>query len=146
MVRSRPSLARQIAAGAIMAAGGGYVAAVKLTREGDSVLASAWLAGVLPNLVCGAIVPLVAFLSRRALRVGDFLWMTLFTLVGLCLYEFAQLWMPRRTFDWDDVWATMAGALLALVVGAGFYLATSEKSAEPGAAAGGGGTTSFPGS
>jgi len=115
-----------------MAGGAGYVAAVKLTREGETALATAWLVGVLPNLVCAAIIPLAPFLSRRSLRGRDFLWMTLFTAIGLCLYEFAQVWMPRRTFDWDDVGATAAGAMAALVLGAGFFLLTGEKSAVPG--------------
>ncbi|QDU21200.1 VanZ family protein [Urbifossiella limnaea] len=117
-----------------MAGGAGYVAAVKLTREGEVVLSTAWLAGVLPNLVCAAVVPLAPLLSRRLLSGRDFLWMTLFTAIGLCLYEFTQVWMPRRTFDWDDVVATAVGAMVALVLGAGFFLLTGRKSAEPTAA------------
>src|SRR4051812_32625223 len=121
---SRASPTRQVAAGALMAAGAAYVAAVKLTREGAAPLAPAWLAGALPNLVCGAVLPLAAFLSRRPVRAVDFLWMTLSSLAGLWLYEVAQIWMPRRTFDWDDVWASAAGAVLALPLGAAFFLAT----------------------
>lgn len=141
MVMSRPSLARQVAAGVIMVVGAGYVAIVKLTREGESALATAWLAGVLPNLVCAALIPLAPFLSRRPLRVRDFLGMTLFGAVGLCLYEFAQVWMPRRTFDWGDVWATAAGALMALALGAGFFLVPGGRAAEPGAAPDRGGSS-----
>jgi glycopeptide antibiotics resistance protein len=110
-----------------MAGGAGSVVVVKLTREGESALTTAWMAGVLPNLVCAAVVPLAPFLSRRFLRDRDFLGMTLFTAIGLCLYEFAQLRMPRRTFDWDDVAATAVGAMAAVVLGAGFFLFTGKK-------------------
>jgi hypothetical protein len=134
VIRSIPSPARQIAAGVAMATGAGYVAVVKLTRGGECPLAPPWLAGVLPNVVCGFAVPLVVFLTGRVLRVADFLWMASFTLAGLCLYEVAQVWMPRRTFDWADVGATVVGVLLALVVGAAFFFVTREKPAGPGAA------------
>jgi len=117
-----------------MASGAVYLVAVKLTRGGSIHLASEWLAGVLPNLVCGAVIPLAAFLSRKSLRVRDFLWMTLFSSLGLCAYEFAQIWMPRRTFDWDDVLATIAGTILALMLGAIFFVATCDKTADPAAA------------
>ena len=124
---SRSSLARQVAAAVVMASGAVYVATVKLTRDGSVHLATDWLAGVLPNFVCGAVVPLAAFLSRKSLRFRDFLWMTLLTSIGLSVYEFAQLWMPRRTFDWDDILASIAGAFLALIIGAGFFVATRDK-------------------
>lgn len=128
---SRPSLARQLAAGIIMAVGAGYVATVKLTRNGETALTTAWLAGVLPNLVCATVVPLAPFISRRSLRVSDFLSMTLFTAMLLCVYEIAQMWMPRRTFDLDDIWATAAGAIASLGLGTGFFLLTGGKTAEP---------------
>lgn len=137
MIGSRPSLARQVASGAIIAGSAGYVAAVKWTREGETALAATWLAAVLPNLVCAAVVPLAPFLSRRLLGGREFLWMTLFTAIGLCLYEFAQVWMPRRTFDWLDVVATAAGAIGALVLGAGFFLFTGQRIAEPSGVSGG---------
>lgn len=131
MVWSSPSLARQLVAGAIITGGAGYVAFVKFTREGEPAFASAWLAGVLPNLVCAAVVPLAPFLSRRSLPGIDFLWMTLITAIVLCLYEFAQIWMPRRTFDWDDIGATAIGAIVALLLGAGFFVCTGVKNAAP---------------
>src|SRR5262245_22747634 len=121
---SYPSPARRALAGLFMASGAAYTAAVKLSRAGSSALAPEWLAGVLPNLVCAAVVPLAAFLSGRAIRFRDFLLFDALVLAGLCGYEVAQLWMPRRTFDWDDLWASGAGALAALAVGAGLFLVT----------------------
>jgi hypothetical protein len=110
-----------------MAGGAGYAVAVKLTREGEAVLASEWLAGVLPSLVCATVLPLFPFFSRRSVRVGDFLGVTLFTTVGLCVYEFAQIGMPRRTFDWDDIGATVVGGTLALMLGLGFFLFSGKR-------------------
>ena len=123
MMLSHASFSRQVAAGIVIASGAAYVAAVKLTRDGGTHLATAWVAGVLPNFVCGAVVPLAVFLTQRSLRFREFLWMTLFTLIGLCVYEVAQLGMPRRTFDWDDILASIAGAIMALVLGTGFFIA-----------------------
>src|SRR4029077_5456800 len=105
---SYPGTARRVLAGLFMASGAAYTAAVKLTRGGSSALAPEWLAGVLPNLVCGAVVPLAAFLSGRAIRFRDFLLFDALVLAGLCAYEVAQLWMPRRTFEWGDLWASGA--------------------------------------
>src|SRR5262245_38917912 len=102
-------------------------AAAKLSRSGPDRLGPgrpAWLVGVLPNFVCGAAVPLAAFLSPRVLRPREYGAFVALVLVGLCGYEAAQLWLPRRTFDTDDLLASGAGALVALVVGAGLFVAT----------------------
>lgn len=101
-----------------------YVVAVKLSRGGPSPLAPDWLAGVLPNLACAAVVPLAAFVSPRALRFRDFITFDALICAGLCGYEVAQLWMPRRTFDTNDLWASAAGAVFALLPGAVVFAAT----------------------
>ena len=57
--------------------------------------------------------------------------MTLFTAIGLCMYELAQVWIPNRTFDWSDVGATVAGGLAALLLGGGFFLVPCGTAAKP---------------
>jgi len=39
-----------------------------------------------------------------------------FIIVGYIAYEFAQLYLPRGTFDWSDVTATAIGGFFALII------------------------------
>ena len=113
---------RQIAAGTMMAAGAGCTLAVKLTRQSDIFLAPEWLAAVLPNFVCASMIPIAIFLSRRTIQFRDTLWMAAFSAMMLVAYEIAQLWMPRRTFDWNDIWATVAGATFSICLSSAIML------------------------
>ena len=112
-----------------MATAAAYIAAVKLSRGGSIALAPEWLIGVLPNLVGSAVLPQAVFFSTRAVRVRDFLMFAVFTMAGLCVYEVAQLWMPRRTFDLNDLWATVAGTVVAGIVGTGFFICSRSTNA-----------------
>lgn len=122
---SHPSKSRSALAVALILPVFVYAVAAKLTR-GSHHLAPEWLEGVLPNLACGAAVPVAIFLSPRALRFRDYLLFDALILFGLCAYEVAQIWMPKRTFDWNDLWASGIGAAVAVVAGAGVF-ASSRK-------------------
>jgi len=54
----------------------------------------------------------------------------LLTLGGLLAWEFIQVYRPNRTFDWQDVRATLAGGLLFLVVVLVTRIATAGGSAD----------------
>jgi hypothetical protein len=72
---------------------------------------SSVVAGSLPNFLAAALfgfaiaVVRVPTTSRAALRCAAP------GVIGLTLYEVAQIWMPNRTFDWNDVAATFLGGL-----------------------------------
>lgn len=121
-MRSVPTTRRTVLAAAFMAAGFVFTVAVKLTRGTDSALVANGLAGVLPNLTCAAFVPVVIFIGPRVITARDYLLFVVLILFGLLLYEVAQIWMPRRTFDFDDIWASAVGAVVAVALGFAFFL------------------------
>ncbi|VTR96101.1 unnamed protein product [Gemmata massiliana] len=67
-------------------------------------------------------MPVVVFVGPRVVTARDYLVLDLFVLVGLCVYEVAQIWMPRRTFSWDDIGASVLGAGIAAVLGFALFL------------------------
>lgn len=74
---------------------------------------SSVIAGSLPNFLSVLVFSFaIAFLTlphnhRKALRT------VLSVLTGLILYEIAQIWMPHRVFDWNDIAATLLGGIVA---------------------------------
>ena len=55
---------------------------------------------------------------------------------GPLAWEFVQVFRPNRTFDWQDVWATLAGGLLFLAIPlVGRGLSAAPAPALPGALA-----------
>ena len=98
-----------------------YVVAVKFTRGSDTVLAPEWLAGVMPNLVCGIAIPFVVFVSNRVLKYSEFLLFASLIVLGLIGYEFFQLVKSHRTFDWDDIVASIVGGAIAVLIGTVFF-------------------------
>lgn len=115
---SHPSLARSVTVVTVIAAAAVFTAAVKFDRTS----AGGWLVGVLPNFVCAAVAPLVLFLPLRAVRGGEYAAFVAVMTVGLAAYEFTQVVMPKRTFDWYDIAASAAGAVVALVLGGAVFL------------------------
>ncbi|GAB3742882.1 hypothetical protein GCM10028795_00080 [Lysobacter olei] len=106
------------------------VSGIKYLRESGD--ASAFL-GYAPNLVAAATIPglIVAVqLLRGAGSAAPYAWSQLwretrthalallFSAGGLLAWEFVQVYRPNRTFDLQDVLATVAGAALwaAIVV------------------------------
>ncbi len=47
---------------------------------------------------------------KKALRLAAF-----FT-TGYIVYEVAQIWLPKGTFDWKDMFGTLAGGIVAIVL------------------------------
>jgi hypothetical protein len=77
----------------------------------------AWIVKVMPNFLPAAFMLLLVFATSRVLRIRDYLGIALTIGDGLCIYEFARIWMPGRTFDWADIGASVAGTGLASLVG-----------------------------
>ncbi len=103
----------------------------ELREQGSALVAQhAWF-GYAPNLVAAFTLPwLVLALAvkragppEQAYALGE-LWYAsralgaalLLPTAGLLAWEFIQRSRPNRTFDWQDVWATLAGAGLWLLI------------------------------
>ena len=102
---------------------------IKDLRETGSTLADRYgVFGYAPNLIAALTLPCLflglALKSRRRDLDAPYGWGCLWreqraillsgltTTTGLLAWEFIQVYRPNRTFDWQDVWATLAGALL----------------------------------
>ncbi|QNP40992.1 hypothetical protein [Lysobacter solisilvae (ex Woo and Kim 2020)] len=85
--------------------------------------------GYAPNLVAAATLPglFVVLLLRRGFDAdAPYAWSQLWredavlfkalliVMAGLLAWEFAQVYRPNRTFDPQDIWATLAGGALWL--------------------------------
>ncbi|HVJ80791.1 MAG TPA: VanZ family protein [Planctomycetia bacterium] len=118
-MESRPSPYRTATAWALYAVFGA-VAAIWKFRRGE-LASSGWLApwivGVAPSFFAAAFAPVVLFASPRVVTWKQFLGVSAAIAAGLCLYEFSQLWMPWRTFDWGDVLANFVGAAIGIATG-----------------------------
>jgi hypothetical protein len=81
--------------------------------------------GYAPNLVAAATLPglFVLLLLKRGVDAGSayswsslwretsvHVWALLITTGSLLAWEFVQVYRPNRTFDLQDVWATLVGA------------------------------------
>ncbi len=118
-MESNPSKARTIAAVALYLVAGMVAVVWKFSRRSmaEGQLVPDRILAVVPNLVPAIFVPMVLFISKRVVRFPDYLRVVVAILVALCVYEFAQLWMPKRAFDWADIAASVAGSCIGCLVG-----------------------------
>ncbi|WP_269790547.1 hypothetical protein [Stenotrophomonas sp. Iso1] len=105
---------------------------IKELREQGSPLAQQYaFFGYAPNLVAAATLPwlvLAVALKRGGPLDGPYAWRDLWhegralcaglllSTGGLLAWEFIQRSRPNRTFDWQDIWATMGGTGLCMAV------------------------------
>lgn len=118
-MESPPSPARTIVAVVIYLLAGAVAMAWKLSRAsmGGVEWLPGWLPGVMPNLLPAMVLPMLLFATKRSVRWSEYVNTVGAMLGGLCLYEIIQLWMPKRTFDWADLAASVGGALVGCVMG-----------------------------
>ena len=128
---------------------------VKELREQGSALVRQYEAfGYAPNPIAALTLPclLLAFAlkSRRFPRDEPYGWARLWreqraiaisglaAMAGLLAWEFVQVFRPNRTFDWQDVYATLAGGVLLFtfsLIGRGLTVAPATASRGAGAPA-----------
>ena len=118
-MQSLPSRARTAAAVALYLIAGVGGMAWKVFRAG--ITEAGWvpvgIVGVMPNLIPAAFLPMLLFATGRVVRWRDYVGVAVAILGALCAYEVAQIWMPRRTFDWADIAASGAGACVGCLLG-----------------------------
>ncbi len=69
------------------------------------------IAGSLPNFLSVVIFSLAIVFLRHPQGYRDVIRAIVSIVIGLMLYEVAQIWMPHRTFDWNDIAATLLGGI-----------------------------------
>lgn len=73
----------------------------------------ATIAGSLPNFLAELLLSFAFALVKQATTTHLITRVVVLPAIGLTLYEFAQIWMPERHFDWMDMVANGVGALCA---------------------------------
>lgn len=71
--------------------------------------------GSLPNFVPTAFAPLLKLPKWKQVTYQQCRSLVLSMLAAMCTYEFLQIWMPRRTFDWADIAASFLGAVVGVI-------------------------------
>lgn len=108
-------------ASGIMVSGFILTIVVKLIRSLIDVGVPIWIMDSMPNLICGAVVPFAVFIGNRTIRMHDFLAFCGFIVLGLIAYEIVQIWLPKRTFEVNDIGASAVGGLLSMSLGWIFF-------------------------
>jgi hypothetical protein len=70
------------------------------------------LAGSLPNFLAVLVFGVAVVLVKPPQDGKSVLRPIAAIVTGLSLYEIAQIWMPNRTFDWNDLFATILGGIV----------------------------------
>jgi hypothetical protein len=73
------------------------------------------VAGSLPNFLA-AVICSILFLTIRLPSIQKSIRAVVFIVIGLILYECAQIWMPDRVFDLKDIVASIIGGLFSILV------------------------------
>jgi hypothetical protein len=69
------------------------------------------VAGSLPNFLAVLVFSLAYTVIKPPQGSRQIIQTIATVVIGLTLYEIAQIWMPHRTFDWNDIAATLLGGL-----------------------------------
>ena len=74
---------------------------------------SSVVAGSLPNFLAVLVFSLAIVTLQLPGSSRDILRTVISIVLGLILYEVAQIWMPHRVFDWNDIAATLLGGIFS---------------------------------
>jgi hypothetical protein len=74
------------------------------------------VAGSLPNFLAVLVFSVAFTVIKPSEREGGIIRTVIAIVLGLVIYEIAQIWMPHRTFDWNDIAATLLGGIFSWVV------------------------------
>lgn len=74
------------------------------------------IAGSLPNFLAVILFGLAMVLIKLPDSNRKTIQPIAAVVIGLILYEIAQIWMPHRVFDWNDIAATVLGGIACSVL------------------------------
>ena len=106
---------------------------LKLTRDFGiiPVLLPLDANGISPNFVIPLALPFVILIANKSVSLWGFTKTATGSAVGMIVYEVIQIWMPKRTFDFMDIYASFAGALASIIIAwVLFFRLTSEMKNE----------------
>jgi glycopeptide antibiotics resistance protein len=69
------------------------------------------VAGSLPNFLAVVVLGFGVAMLKPAATERETLRSVVTIVLGLTLYEFAQIWMPHQVFDWNDIAASVLGGI-----------------------------------
>lgn len=72
-------------------------------------------------MVCAG-TPFIAFFSKDVIGLTYYVKTVIGTAVGLSIYELVQFYLPRRTFDPNDIVASSLGALFSITLASILFL------------------------
>lgn len=125
-MHSHPTVFRKLFAIFLLAATFVYIVALKATRGSDITLAPEWLAGILPSLLCTAVLPFIILTSNRNLTYSHFLKWTVLIMMGFVVYEILHVVRTKQVFDWDHLVASFVGSGIAVLIGSWFFKPASK--------------------
>lgn len=73
--------------------------------------------GTSPNFILSLAISLGILLREKAVSLWDFTKGAMGAATGMTVYEIAQIWMPSRTFDLNDIAASFVGAVFGIMLG-----------------------------
>lgn len=117
-LRTHPTATRRLAAGAIVFACASCALLDKIDRDfhtGLTVVPHA-LSGSWPNLSVVLGGSLLLFATKSQMPFADYAKFALGSAAGMTAYEFAQVWIPIRTFDVWDILASFVGAVISILI------------------------------
>jgi hypothetical protein len=110
-----PSRRRKVFAVTVYALIG--ASAIWLKFQRNTLAVPDWVTAVAPNFLPAMALPFMVFLRPGSVTFREY-WVAVGGIsAGLMAYEVAQIWMPKRTFDWGDLAATALGGLVGGALG-----------------------------
>ena len=127
---SLPTRRRKLLAAGVYIFFGVIASLIRLSRADFDLFptfASLDFNGTSPNFFVCLAGPFIAFLGNDIVDIVYYLKMALGMAIGLSIYEGIQIYLPSRTFDFNDIWASILGASCSFLIVTVLFLLLGKK-------------------